>query len=114
MRAQLKTHGGRLMLECEAADIKDLFRAVGRLQDAFDSDQDCGACHSTDIKFRVRSQGGFEFYELHCNACRADLAFGIQKGTESLYAKRFAEKGGGRLPNNGWIVYNGPTGEQNA
>jgi len=109
MKATLSTMGGRLTFEVDADTSKDLFEQIGSIQEVFDAEQQCGCCESDDIHFVRRETQGFDFYELHCQACRARFCFGQSKDKKNLFPKR--RENGKELPHGGWSRYNPQTGE---
>jgi hypothetical protein len=100
MKAHLKGLGGRLVVEVEAANVKELFKGLAEVQEILDADQVCGACNSTAIRFNVRTVEKYTYFELKCESCHAALAFGQKQDGEGLYPKR--KKDGVELANRGW------------
>ncbi len=99
MKAHYKA--GRVTFELEAASAKGLFTAIAAVQEVFDAEHHCGMCQSEEIRFAVREVDDFDFYELHCVACRARFRFGQSKDKVSLFPKR-RDDDGKPLPNGGW------------
>jgi len=110
MKAHLRSLNGRLTVECEGANVKELVRSIAQVQEILDADSSCGLCGSQQIKFRVRQRekGGrrFDFFELICEICHGFLEFGQKTDMVSLYPKRKGESGTW-LPNRGWVRYEG-------
>lgn len=98
----------------DASGQKDVFNILGSLSEIFSYNQ-CGACKSPDIRYVVRetSKGNkkFQYHELHCQKCRARLAFGQHSEGGTLFPKK-KDEGGEFLPNNGWVKFTKEDGEQ--
>lgn len=108
MKAQVKINQN-LSLEIEAADQKTLFQEMAKHQEVF-SHTNCGACNSPNIRHVVRkvTQGkkNYEYFEIHCQKCRARLAFGLHQEGGTLFPKK-KDEAGNWLPNNGWVRFEG-------
>lgn len=97
---------GRLVFELEATGVKDAFMKISMLADAFEADIGCGLCHSPDIRFEHRkTQDGYTYYALRCNACNAELSFGQARVGGGLFVKR--DKG--TPESRGWYMYDRTT-----
>ena len=109
----------QLTIELEAADIKEVFKELGPVQEVLSSKTcTCGKCGSTEIRLLHRKQEKFDFYELMCNAkgCGAKLALG-QNDAGNLFPRRYKRdpddnkkplKVDGKtqwLDNNGWLKW---------
>lgn len=103
MEAQYKTRDGRLLVKVDADSPEDLFKRVAAVQKVFEAESECGCCHSTDIRFRVRTIEENDFYELLCRNCGARFEFGQNKKGGGLFPKR--RNDAGPLPNRGWAKY---------
>lgn len=103
MKAHFKNRTGRLVVEVEGANVKELFERIAEVQEILDADSNCGACGSEHIKFRVRHAESFVYYELHCEQCNAALAFGQRKNGIELFPKRKDDDQ--ELENRGWRRY---------
>ena len=103
MEAQYKTRDGRLLIKVEAEHQKGLFKELAATQEVFESESECGCCHSQELRFRVRVVDENEFYELACN-CGARFEFGQHKKGGSLFPKRRGDDGAA-LPNRGWAKW---------
>jgi hypothetical protein len=90
----------KLTFELEAEGQKEIFKELATIQEIF-SEEKCGLCGSTNIKFVVRSVDGNDYYELRCNDCGAVLAFGQHKKGGTLFPKR-KDDDGNYMPNKGW------------
>lgn len=97
----------RLWFEWDASTHKEAFETVARVQEVFDIAH-CGRCQSTDIRFVVRENDGYKFYELRCNNCRAKLEFGQSREGGGLFPKRKDEDGQYR-DHDGWFIYQSET-----
>ncbi len=97
----------KLMISFDAANQKDIFQQLAKLSEIF-SISECGACKGKDIRHVVREVPSgkqvFTYYELHCQKCRARLAFGQSTDTETLFPKR-KDDDGKYLDNGGWVKY---------
>lgn len=98
---------GSITLEAVGDSHKDIFKQLCSLQEVFDQ-RTCGKCKETSLRFVVRNVEDNDFFELHCNECRARLSFGQHKKGDSLFPKR-KDSDGEWLPNNGWMKYNPDT-----
>lgn len=102
---------GRLSTEFEGTQV-DVFREIANFQEIFEENR-CGKCGSEDIRYVVRTDDDDnKYHELHCRnpKCRAKLAFGQHKKTETLFPKRRAGANdqtgltkGEWLPDRGWL-----------
>lgn len=104
MKAHLKSSNGRVLVEVEGTNVKDLFEQLANVQEVIDADAACGACGRPEIKFRVREVKNFKYFELHCESCSARLQFGQLRTGDGLFAKRKTEEGD-FLPDRGWQKY---------
>lgn len=111
MKAHYRAFGGKLVIEVEGSNIKELFQQIGPVAEVLDGDDCCGKCNSPHIYPRAREakKSGTNqtviYYELVCSDCGAKLSFGQHSDGGSLWAKR--DKDGVRLDNRGWSVYLG-------
>ena len=104
MECQYRSRNGRLYFKVEGGTQKELFENIADLQEIFESDENCGLCKSTDIRFRVREVKGNKYFELRCLACNAQFAFGQNKDMKSLFPKR-KDDDNNWLPNRGWFKW---------
>jgi hypothetical protein len=104
IEAQYKTASGRLVIKVQGENQKELFRQLSMVQDVFEADDSCGCCNSKNIRFRVRTHEGMDFYELLCQDCGAQFAFGQHKTGGTLFPKRRSDSGE-ELPNRGWARF---------
>jgi hypothetical protein len=93
----------KLTFELEASGQKEIFKELALIQEIF-SEEKCGLCSSTNLKFIVRNVDGNDYYELRCADCGALLAFGQHKKGGTLFPKR-KDDNGNYLPNKGWHKY---------
>ncbi len=104
----------KLTVGFEASLQKDIFQQLASLSEVFGISQ-CGACKSNDIRYVVReaSKGAkkYLYHELHCQKCRARLAFGQHDGEKGTLFPKRKDEGGEYLDNNGWVVYKKETTE---
>jgi hypothetical protein len=124
LKAHYRAFNGKLLIEVEGSNIKELFAQIGPVAEVLDGDDCCGKCGSTHIYPRAReatkkSDGKVvNYYELVCSDCRAKLSFGQHSEGGTLWAKR-ADDQGNALENRGWEVYlgiagpKGPPAEEN-
>lgn len=105
MNAKYLTENKRITIEIEGANVKEIFKNIGAVQEALDAEQGCGMpdCGCTKLHFQVRNVEGNEFYELVCAKCNARFEFGQHKKTPTLFPKR--RDNGKPLPNGGWSKY---------
>ena len=104
MKAHYKTRDGRMQFEVEGQTVADIFRLVGGIQDAFESDSQCGHCGCTALRYQVRTVDSYQFYELVCTDCAARLSLGQHKKGGTLFPKRRDEHGN-LMGNRGWEKY---------
>ncbi len=110
MEAVIKAFGGRVQIKVDGATMPDLFRSMSQVMEVVGSDQNCGSCNSDNIRPQARKSGDYDFYELHCNNCGAELHMGQKKVGGVLYPKR-KDDSGKILPNRGWIKFDKPNAE---
>lgn len=110
MKAHLKAFGGRLTIEVEGADQKELFMHIAGWHEIL-SEQKCGLCGSDRIRFQYQlTQAKDAYYRLHCDACRAEFNLGQRKEPKVLFPKRLADDKK-PLPHGGWSKYD-PTNHE--
>ena len=95
---------------------KDIFQGLATLSEVFGISK-CGACNKPDIRYVVReaSKGTkkYQYHELHCNNCRARLAFGQHDGEKGTLFPKRKDAEGKYLANNGWVKYTPGQKEEN-
>jgi hypothetical protein len=103
MKVTYKSKSGRFSVELEGSQ-KEIFGEISDFQEVFENDK-CEACGKSNIRFVVRTVEDNEYYEIHCleKGCRAKLAFGQHKKSDTLFPKRKSESG--YLDNQGWTKY---------
>lgn len=94
---------GGTRVEVEGKDAKDCFVQIASAMEVFRHSR-CGACGSEDVSPQVRERDGNHYYEVKCNSCRAELAFGQRRVDGALYPRR-KDKDGNWLANNGWVKW---------
>jgi hypothetical protein len=102
MKAHYRAFGGRLVVEVEGSNIKDLFQQIGPIAQVLDGDMCCGKCQSPNIYPECRTAKGFDYYQLKCSDCGARLSFGQLKDGAGLFAKRDEHP-----DTRGWYLYLG-------
>ena len=92
----------KLEFELEGSGQKEVFKELALIQEIFSEDK-CGLCGCSSIKFVVRNVDANDYYELRCTEpkCGATLAFGQHKKGGTLFPKRKDDEGS-YLPNKGW------------
>lgn len=90
-------------IEVEGQDTKEVFMQLAAAQEIFDQPE-CGACGEKNLRFIVRENGGYTYFEVGCVACNARLAFGQKREGGALFPKR-KDKQGNYLPGNGWVKW---------
>lgn len=90
----------KLQFEIEAEGQKEIFKELALIQEIFSEDK-CGLCGKSNLKFVVRNVDGNDYYELRCQDCGAILAFGQHKKGGTLFPKR-KDDNNEYLPNKGW------------
>ncbi len=95
LKLNMKTPVGTFLVE--GATHMDVFGMIANIQEVF-SEQQCGLCKQTDVRYVVRDVGGNKFPEIHCQNpnCQARLSFGQNRGEKlgSLYPARKLDKNG--------------------
>jgi len=109
MKCLYRAFQGKLTIEVEGSNIKEIIEAIGDVAAILDSDTECGACKSPHIHPQARDAKKadglmIKYYELACSDCGAQLPFGQHSQGGTLWAKR-SDKEGEPLPNRGWRVY---------
>jgi hypothetical protein len=97
----------RLSVVVEGKDQKDIFKQISELEEIFGINE-CGACHSNDVYFRVRNVEDNDYHEIACRKCSATLALGQMKKGGGLFPKRKDDEGNW-LKNGGWLKWNPQT-----
>ncbi len=100
MKATYTAFGGRLQCEVQGDSIKEIIKQIGPIAEILDSDTACGCCQSENIHPRCRKAGDYEYFELVCSDCGAQMSFGQAKDMKSLFPKRK-----GHPETRGWSVY---------
>lgn len=113
---------GQLTFQIEAETQKEMFKNIASVQEVF-SEECCGLCKGTELRFVVREVEGNEFPELHClnPECKAKLAYGQAKTGGVLFPiRKLVESGpeagkphrktGKPGKHNGWTKYRGKSG----
>lgn len=89
-KAQVKV-SPTTVVEVSGADIKEVFRRRAEAEEVL-AEEKCGVCESPRIRYVVRKvskgKNNYEYFEVHCRACGARLAFGQSQDTTSLFPKR--------------------------
>ena len=83
------TANDKLKFELEASGQKEIFKELAMIQEIF-SEEKCGLCGSTNLRFIVRNVDSNDYYELRQH----------KKGG-TLFPKRKDDEGN-YLPNKGW------------
>lgn len=76
----------KLVFELEGSGQKEIFKELALIQEIF-SEEKCGLCGSTNLKFIVRNVDNNDYFELRCNDCGAILAFGQHKREAHCFQK---------------------------
>lgn len=90
----------RLQFELEGSGQKEIFKELAMIQEIF-SEEKCGSCGKSHLKFVVRNIDSNDYYELKCGDCASVLSFGQHKKGGTLFPKRKDDEGN-YLPNKGW------------
>lgn len=104
----------KMVVEVSGDDIKDVMSELSSVEEVLGHSK-CGVCGSEEVRHAVRNTKGFTFYEIQCTspACRAKLSFGQARETGKLFPHRKNEDGTWK-PNNGWEIWTGNQGGQQA
>lgn len=97
---------GRLSTEFEGNQV-EIFGRLAEFQEIFE-ETTCGKCGKNNLRYVVREVDGNSYHELHCKDCRAKLAFGQHKNTNTLFPKRKSPDGD-YLPDRGWMRWDNKT-----
>ena len=100
MKLIYRSPGGRIEVETEVKDQRELVSTLGQLQELCE-EPDCGMCGSKSLRHDHRKAGGYDYYELKCRGCGARLAYGQSNPVGQLWPKRRGENGE-KLPARGW------------
>lgn len=121
MKATYKTANGRLTLEMEYSDDRDLFEKVAHVDEVF-GDLTCGAkvdggkwVESDDVKFVVREVDGNKYYEVWPRDSRLrgfKKSYGCHKKGNGLFPKRM-DKETHTLASNGYAKFKGGSNSEN-
>lgn len=107
MKATYTTTNGKISVQFDCEDQKNLFKELADFQEIFEQSV-CGKCGSENLKFVVRDVDENQYYELRCADCGARLEFGAMKKGGKLFPRR-KDKEGNWLPDNGWVKWNPKT-----
>lgn len=107
MKATYRSLNGRITFEVEGATMQATIAELATAQEIVECANKCGLCNSPRVRFRVRdnNKGGYEFYEVVCDACSARLNIGKNAEGGGLFPKRTADDTHEFLPNFGWYKY---------
>ncbi len=113
MKVKYTSANQALQFELEAPLVIDIFEAIAKVQEVFETANRCGICESTNLRYAVREVDDNKFYEVQCQeiGCRARFAFGQHKKGGSLFPKR-KDAEGEWIPNGGWTRYEKPGEKQ--
>jgi hypothetical protein len=106
MRVQVKV-GPTTIVEAEGATIQEVFIQLAQMQDVFGRVEKCGVCGGTKIRYIVRENNNYQFFNLQCeNAdCRARFGFGQPKNVKGGLFPQYKDKDGNWKANCGWEKY---------
>jgi hypothetical protein len=107
MKITFASKNGRMSIEVEAKEQTDAFEQIASFQEVFEESK-CGACQDDNLRLVVRSVDDNKFYELHCQKCRARLAYGQHKKGGTLFPRRKSDDGKW-LDKSGWTKWNAET-----
>lgn len=102
MGVKIVYRGERITVEADVGDKPGevgLFKAIASIAKVAEVES-CGMCGSDNVYHAVRKAQEYEFLELRCQDCDAQLQFHKNKEGGGLYVKRGEGK-------NGWYVYEG-------
>lgn len=104
MKMTYTTPNGRMSFECEVTHAKQAFEVAAKISALFE-EPDCGCCHTAHIQPEVRHVKDYVYYSLRCMECQAQLAFGQNKDSKGLFAKRWDQDNKVEMPNRGWFIW---------
>ncbi len=112
MTAKYATTNRQLVFEITGESAQDVFEELAKIQEVFDTENSCGVCNGTAIKYQHRTVQGNDFHELVCKeqTCRARFSFGHVKNPKGALFPKRKDKDGTWLPNRGWEKYVAPNG----
>ena len=103
MSTSIRYPVGRAWITVECQSVKEGVRALSEYAEFFGENQ-CGLCQSEQVRPVHRVAKGYDFYEMECCACGAQLSFGQTKEGERLFAKT-RDKDGNEIGKFGWHQY---------
>ena len=108
MTARYMTTNRQLTFEITGATQQEVFEELAKIQEVFDTENTCGVCDGTSIKYQHRNVQGNDFHELVCRNpnCRARFSFGHSKQDKGALFPKRKNKDNEWLPNRGWEKYN--------
>ncbi len=114
MTVKFLTSNRRLTFEINGETHQDIFEGLASIEEVFDSENACGVCKGTAIRYQHRNVHGNDFHELVCKdpTCRARFSFGHAKQPKgALFPKRRRKDDSGNWTG-GWEKYT-PQGDNN-
>lgn len=91
-KVRKRFHSG-IEVEVEADNVKDAIKKISPFLEVF-SEERCGKCGSTNIRWEHRVAKGFDFYSAVCNqihedgrACQSKLDYGQKREGGGLWPK---------------------------
>jgi len=100
----------KLSFEINAEGQKGLFEELADIQEIF-SDEPCGKCKGTELKYVVREKDDNKFYEVRCN-CGAKLKFGQHKGSQTTLFPKRKNAANEWVADRGWLKWNKDTQQE--
>ncbi len=103
MQVQLKVNA-RTIVHADGDTMADVFEQLAGMQEVFGYCERCGLCNSERLRYVVRENDGYKFFEVHCQNvdCRARFAFGQSKQHPGALFPQRKDKEGNAKPNQGW------------
>ena len=101
----------KLSFEINAEGQKGLFEELADIQGIF-SEEPCGKCQGTELKYVVRENSDNKFYEVRCTKCGAKLKFGQHKGNQTTLFPKRKNEANEWMVNSGWTKWNKDTQQE--
>lgn len=107
MKCSYTTLNGKLVVDLEVANTKELVEELAAIQDVCE-EKECAECKGKDFRFVTRLVGDDKYYEIMCKKCNFKLGFGQpKKGKGNLYPRRYNHKTKQPIGKWGWHKFDG-------
>lgn len=109
MLIRYQTPGSPLSFEFEAADTRDIVEHLSKLDNVFGTDNICGMCQSTNIRWVVQEHtknGETNTYREKRCECKARLKYGSRRVDGELFPRK-KDAQGRVIDHDGWERWEG-------